>query len=121
MNDNQILSTFQDFPSGGRPLAPAPVLVFDACHIGVVLRAVLFVELSLSVVCMFFANDVWDWIARLALVTGAALPGTLAWLLSACLAKRWLAGMSKAAQYALAVSLGGVAGWYGCGLLALSG
>lgn len=121
MNDNQILSTFQDLPPAGRPAAPVPVLVFDACHIGVVLRAVLFVEVSLAVVCMFASASVWDWIARLALVTGAALPGTLAWLLAACIAKRWLAGMPKAAQYALAIALGGIAGLYGCGLLALSG
>lgn len=121
MNDSQILSTFQDLTPASPPVAPAPVLVFDACHVGVVLRAVLFVELSLSVVCMFGALSLWDWVTRLALVTGAALPGTLAWLLSACLAKRWLAGKPKALQYALAVSLGGVAGGYGCGLLAMSG
>ncbi len=121
MNDSQILSTFQDLTPASPPAAPAPVLVFDACHVGVVLRAVLFVELSLSVVCMFGALSLWDWVTRLALVTGAALPGTLAWLLSACLAKRWLAGKPKALQYALAVSLGGVAGGYGCGLLAMSG
>ncbi|CAM8648254.1 HATPase_YpdA-YehU-LytS-like domain containing protein [Comamonadaceae bacterium] len=121
MNDNQILSTFQELTPAVPAVQPAPVLVFDACHIGVVLRAVLFVELSLSVACMYAAAGIWDWIARLALVTGAALPGTLAWLLSACIAKRWLARMPKAAQYALAISLGGVAGLYGCGLLALSG
>nr|WP_315464020.1 histidine kinase [uncultured Rhodoferax sp.] len=121
MNDNQILSTFQDLTPAAPAAPPAPVLVFDACHVGVVLRAVLFVELSLFVVCMFFASDIWDWVVRVALVTGAALPGTLVWLLSACVAKRWLATMPRAAQYGVAVLLGGLAGVYGCGLLALSG
>ena len=121
MNDNQILSTFQELNPAVPAAQPAPVLVFDACHIGVVLRAVLFVEVSLAVVCMYGATSLWDWVARVALVTGAALPGTLAWLLSACIAKRWLGAMPRAAQYALAITLGGVAGLYGCGLLALTG
>jgi two-component system sensor histidine kinase AlgZ len=121
MNDNQILSTFHELTPTVPAAQPAPVLVFDACHIGVVLRAVLFVEVSLAVVCMYGATSLWDWVARVALVTGAALPGTLAWLLSACIAKRWLGAMPRAAQYALAIALGGVAGLYGCGLLALTG
>jgi two-component system sensor histidine kinase AlgZ len=121
MNDNQILSTFHELTPAVPAAQPAPVLVFDACHIGVVLRAVLFVEVSLAVVCMYGATSLWDWVARVALVTGAALPGTLAWLLSACIAKRWLGAMPRAAQYALAITLGGVAGLYGCGLLALTG
>lgn len=121
MNDNQILSTFHELTPTVPAAQPAPVLVFDACHIGVVLRAVLFVEVSLAVVCMYGATSLWDWVARVALVTGAALPGTLAWLLSACIAKRWLGAMPRAAQYALAITLGGVAGLYGCGLLALTG
>lgn len=121
MNDNQILSTFHELTPAVPAAQPAPVLVFDACHIGVVLRAVLFVEVSLAVVCMYGATSLWDWVARVALVTGAALPGTLAWLLSACIAKRWLGAMPRAAQYALAIALGGVAGLYGCGLLALTG
>jgi len=42
MKDSQILSAFQDLP-GQRPCrGAAAVLVFDACHVGVVLRAVLF-------------------------------------------------------------------------------
>jgi two-component system sensor histidine kinase AlgZ len=121
MNDNQILSTFHELTPAVPAAQPVPVLVFDACHIGVVLRAVLFVEVSLAVVCMYGATSLWDWVARVALVTGAALPGTLAWLLSACIAKRWLGAMPRAAQYALAITLGGVAGLYGCGLLALTG
>ena len=49
MNDSQILSTFQD---RARPVAPprdADALVFDACHVGVILRAVLFVMTVVAV------------------------------------------------------------------------
>lgn len=123
MDDSQTLSTFQ----GLAPAPPeavsqaAPVLVFDACHTGVVLRAVLFVEVSLAAGCMFATATPWDWVARLALFTGAALPGTLVWLLVACIAKRWLARSRRWVQYGLALALGGVSGLYGCGLLAVSG
>lgn len=121
MNDTQILSTFQEL--GPEPVADskAPALVFDACQIGVVLRAVLFVELALGVASMFAAATPWNWVLRFSLVTGGALPATLAWLLSACVAKRWLARLRPAMQYAVAIGLGAVAGLYGCGLLVVSG
>ena len=47
MKDSRILSTFQETPGRQRPGAGhnrQHALVFDACRIGVVLRAVLFVE-----------------------------------------------------------------------------
>ncbi len=119
MKDTQILSAFQELT-----LAPVPTsraLVFDACQIGVVLRAVLFVELAVATVVMFYSQSLMDWVVRLALVTGGALPATLAWLLTACGAKRWLARAVSPVQYGLAVALGALSGLYGCGLLSLSG
>lgn len=121
MNDTQILSTFQDMPPVQLANANAPALVFDACQIGVVLRAVLFVELAVAVGAMFASVTLWDWVMRFSLITGGALPATLAWLLSACVAKRWLARLRPTAQYTAAMGLGAVAGLYGCGLLAVSG
>ena len=55
-----------DVPGAG-PLSllgdrKAPALVFDACQIGVVLRAVLFVELAMAVAAMFAAVTLWDWV-----------------------------------------------------------
>ena len=44
MKDLPILSTFQELAP--EPTRPTPV--FDACHVGVALRAVLFVELVLA-------------------------------------------------------------------------
>ncbi len=128
MKDTQILSAFHDMPPPAEDSRPAggasPVevgLVFDACQTGVVLRAVLFVEVCVGVGVAFGTNDAVDWVVRLAMVTGGALPATLSWLLLACLSKRVLARMPPVAQYALAVGMGVVAGWYGCAMLAWSG
>ena len=118
MKDTQILSTFQELP---QPVRATSVLVFDACQMGVVLRAVLFVELVVGVAVMFASQGVLDWVTRLSLLTGGALPATLAWLLILCACKRFLARCTAQWQYALAVLLGGLAGIYGCGVLSLAG
>jgi two-component system sensor histidine kinase AlgZ len=66
MNDSQILSAFPGTPAGRRPLgAPARLLVFDACQLGVVLRAVLFVEAVMAVGALFGAADWREWAPRL--------------------------------------------------------
>ncbi len=121
MNDDQILSALHEAHPPRRSAAEPEVRVFDACHIGVVLRAVLFVESSVATVCMFGAQDPADWLAQLGLVTAAALPGTLAWLACTCAAQRLLARMRRPLQYGVAVGAGGLAGTYGCAVLAWSG
>lgn len=119
MKDSQILSIFQETPSAAPLARPAPALVFDACHVGVILRAVLFVEAVIGVGVMFGAPDVYDWLARLSLLTGAALPATLAWLIVACSLKKPLARVPQAAQYVAGIALGALAGLYGCAMLAM--
>jgi two-component system sensor histidine kinase AlgZ len=121
MKDTQILSAFQDLTPAPAVSAPTQALVFDACQMGVVLRAVLFVELAVGVVVVFSAAGFLDWILRLSLVTAGALPATLSWLLTACALKRWLARSVPLVQYGLAVLFGAVAGVYGCGVLWISG
>ena len=126
MKDTQILSAFQDLapPADGKPGGAAPVeagLVFDACQTGVVLRAVLFVEVCVGVGVAFDTNEALNWVISLAMVTGGALPATLAWLLMACMTKRLLARLAPVLQYTVAVALGGLAGLYGCAMLAWSG
>jgi len=120
MDDSQILSAFQEL---ARPPVAVrrEVLVFDACQVGVVLRAVLFVEAVVGVGAMFFSDGVFDWVIRLAILSGAALAGTLAWLVAACLLKKRLARLSAQSQQAAGILLGALAGLYGCGLLALVG
>lgn len=96
-------------------------LVFDACQVGVVLRAVLFVELVLGVGAMFGSNSPVEWLASLALLTGGALPATLVWLITACSLKTVLQRLSMAQQYVAGVMLGALAGAYACAMLALVG
>lgn len=126
MQNPQILSTLpQDLES--LPASPRThgkvrrALVFDACAVGVVLRAVLFVETVLGVGAMYGADSLLDWLARLSLLTGGALPATLAWLIAACSMKTLLQRLDTRGQYAAGVVLGALAGLYACAMLALAG
>jgi len=101
----------------GQALVPR-LLVFDACHAGVVLRAVLFVETVVGVGALFSSQNFSEWLARLALLTGAVLPATLAWLLIACGLKRRLQRLDAFAQWLAGVVLGALAGVYACAILA---
>ena len=121
MKDSQILSAYLDLEPQVRPPALAHALVFDACHVGVVLRAVLFVEAVMAVGAMFGAATPTDWLTRLALFTGGALPATLVWLIAACGLKSPLARLPPRAQYGVGVALGAVAGLCGGAMLALGG
>ena len=121
MKDTQILSAFHEPLPQGAAVEPVRVLVFDACHVGVVLRAVLFVEAVVAIGAMFGAVNAVDWLTRLSLLTGGALPATLAWLIVACSFKKLLAKLPTNAQFGAGVGLGALAGLYGCGVLALVG
>ena len=125
MQDSRILSSFQDLaPAAGmRPLRrmPEPVraseLVFDTCKVGVVLRAVLFVQAVVWVAALFGAQGLWAWTGQMAMLTGAALPATLVWLLGVCALKRPLGALPMPAQWTAGVTLGALAALYGCALL----
>ncbi|MBE0588822.1 MAG: histidine kinase, partial [Hydrogenophaga sp.] len=125
MQDSRILSSFQDLaPAAGmRPLRrmPEPVraseLVFDTCKVGVVLRAVLFVQAVVWVAALFGSQGWWDWTGQMAMLTGAALPATLVWLLGVCALKRPLGSLPMPAQWTAGVTLGTLAALYGCALL----
>ena len=124
MKDEQILSAFQELALASpvaRAARSARVLVFDACHVGVVLRALLFVEAVVAVAAMFGAVTFFDWLTRLSLLTGGALPATLVWLIAACSLKQVLARQSNLVQQAAGVVLGALAGLYGCAVLFMVG
>ncbi len=97
------------------------VLIFDACHVGVILRAVLTVEMLVAVGVMFVTNDLRSWFYLLAIITGGALPATLAWLLAACALKKPLQRLTRPAQWACGMALGALAGLYGCAMLVFAG
>ncbi|MES2633391.1 MAG: histidine kinase [Pseudomonadota bacterium] len=122
MMESQILSAFQDGPPAAPSASSAsPALVFDACHLGVILRAVLFVETVMAVGAMFGAATPFDWLVRVSILSGAALPATLGWLLVACSLKKLLSRLSRSKQQLFGVLLGGLAGWGGCAVLAVAG
>ncbi|RYX97636.1 MAG: sensor histidine kinase [Comamonadaceae bacterium] len=107
--------------SGNPELRRSRANMFDACHIGVVLRAVLFVESVAGVGAMFGALVFQDWLLRFAVLTGGMLPATLAWLVVGCLLKKQLARLPAPAQWGAGIALGALAGLYGCGMLAVMG
>jgi two-component system, LytTR family, sensor histidine kinase AlgZ len=119
MNDSQILSTFPVPAAAVAP--PRPALVYDACQVGVVLRAVLFVETVMAVGALFGAGGAAEWLLRTAVLSGAALPATLSWLVVSCGLKNLLARLPAAGQQASGVLLGALAGLYGCAVLSLAG
>ena len=82
--------------------------VFDVCHVGVVLRALLFVHAALAVGTLFAASNFSSWILLVALGSGTALPGVLLWLLATCGLKRALGELPNAVQATVAVLLGAV-------------
>ena len=100
---------------------PTPASMFDACHVGVVLRAVLFVEAVVAVAAMFGAPQVLDWLLRFSLLTGGALPAMLAWLIAACVLKSGLSRLTSSLQWMVGIALGAAAGLYGCAMLVLMG
>ncbi|WP_405041599.1 sensor histidine kinase [Polaromonas sp.] len=101
--------------------APRQASMFDACHVGVVLRVVLFVEAVVGVAAMFGAGEAVDWLLRFSLLTGGVLPATLAWLIAACALKSYLGRLPPSPQWLAGMALGALAGLYGCGMLALMG
>ena len=120
MKDTQILSTFQELPAEqAAPAVPAPW--FNACQLGVALRAVLLVEAVVAVAALYGAATALNWLSRCALYTGAALPATLVWLLTACACRCLLARWPRRVQSLGLVGLGALAAMYGCALLAVAG
>jgi two-component system, LytTR family, sensor histidine kinase AlgZ len=94
-----------------------PVWVFDACHVGLVLRAVLLVQTLVAVGVMFAAPDMLTWITHFAIATAASLPATLLWLLAACSLKKHLQKLNTAQQALAGALLGALAGVYACAML----
>jgi two-component system, LytTR family, sensor histidine kinase AlgZ len=106
-------TTVFDAIGSAEPLRPASHSVFDVCHVGVVLRAVLFVHAVVAVGVLFYAVSAADWLALVASGSSAALPGVLLWLLVACGLNRPLGAMPLAAQWVAAIGLGALGGVVG--------
>ena len=121
MKDTEILSTFLELDPAASQSRDTRVLVFDACQVGVVLRAVLFVEAVVGVGAMFGADTVSDWLMRMALLTSASLPATLIWLIVGCSCKAALARLTPPLQLGAGLVLGAAAGAMACAVLVAVG
>ena len=105
-------------PKAARPAVDSvsvssSVLLFDACHVGVVLRVVLAVALVVAVCAMFVSHSLLSWLTQMSLWMAGALPACLAWLVVACGLKQVLARASIWLQYAAGAVLGMLAGLFG--------
>ena len=95
-------------PAG--PGAAAPGSVFDVCHVGAVLRALLFVHGVLAIGVLFVAGSFAGWVTVFAAASSAALPAVLMWLLVACAGRRPFGALALPGQWAVAIALGAASG-----------
>ena len=101
--------------------AEAPPLLFDVCHVGVVLRPLLFVHGVIAVGVLFGAGGFSAWLAAMANGAAMALPGVLLWLLGACMLKQALARLPAAGQWLAATALGAACGAFGWAVVGFGG
>ncbi|HEX4510943.1 MAG TPA: histidine kinase [Burkholderiaceae bacterium] len=96
------------------PPRPRTASVPQACDSGVLLRALLFVQVVVAVAAAFAAADAAAWLTRTALAATVAVPATLAWLVVACSATPLLARLPRVARGACMAAAGGLAAWAAC-------
>jgi two-component system, LytTR family, sensor histidine kinase AlgZ len=94
-----------------RPRRAGPQSAFDVCHVGVVLRALLFVHGVMAIGMVFSAGNFSTWLGLVAAGSSVALPGVLAWLLALCALKKPLADAPATAQWAAAIAIGALVTW----------
>ena len=105
-----------------QPLAaPAGDALFDVCHVGVVLRGLLFVHVVVALAVTFQATDLQSWLLLLAAGSAGALPGVLLWLLLTCALKRPLTALTEPVQWAAVMGMGALSGAVGALLASLPG
>ncbi len=118
MKNTEILSAFPDWPAT-KPLsastAVAPAL--RSGRAGWVLRCVLVVQALLMVAALFEARDPQAWLLHVGLLTGAAQPALMAWMLALLALHAWRPHWPVRMQWALALALGAAAGAYACALV----
>jgi two-component system sensor histidine kinase AlgZ len=83
-----------------------PARVFDVCHVGLVLRAVLGVQMLLALGLALAAQGVAQWMFWMASGTVVSLTAVLLWLLLLCAGKRALAALAEPLQWLLVLALG---------------
>ncbi len=102
--------TLLDAPGSAATQRADAASVFDVCHVGVVLRALLLVHAVVAIGVMFVAAGAKAWVGLLTTGSALALPAVLLWLLVACALKRPLGALPLAGQWAAAIALGAASG-----------
>jgi two-component system sensor histidine kinase AlgZ len=92
------------------PRAGSATSAFDVCHVGVVLRAVLFVHGVMAIGMVFAAASFAGWLGLVASGASVALPGVVLWLLGVCAAKRPLEALPSAWKWTAVIALGAACG-----------
>ena len=118
-----VSSSFASSAFGaGQGLASRPAqALFDVCHVGVVLRALLFVHAVVAIAVAFPATGLQSWMLLLAAGSAGALPGVLLWLLLTCALKRPITALPEAGQWCVVVTMGALCAAVGTWLASLPG
>ena len=103
-------------PAGRAAAALAAAAVFDVCHVGVVLRALVFVHAVVFAGLLFAASGFSAWWGLAANGASIALPGVLLWLLTACALKRPLGRLPRLWQWPVVAAMGAVSAVVGSGM-----
>jgi two-component system sensor histidine kinase AlgZ len=97
-----------------------PTRAFDVCHVGLVMRTVLGVQLLLGLGAALMARDGAQWLALTANGTVATMFASLSWLLIVCAAKRLWPRLPEPLQWAALMALGAVTATMGFALLSFT-
>ena len=86
-------------------LRRGPDSAFDVCHVGVVLRALVFVHGVMAIGMVFGAASFAGWLTLTAAGASVALPAVLLWLLVVCALKAQLANAPLGLQWTVVIAL----------------
>ena len=86
----------------------------ELCQTGVILRALLFVQVVVGTGAAFGSQSLAAWCLRSAVAAAVAVPATLGWLIAACSATPLLARLPEPARVACVAAAGGLAAWAAC-------
>jgi two-component system sensor histidine kinase AlgZ len=99
-------TTVFDVVAPSAQMRRGPQSAFDVCHVGVVLRALLFVHGAMAIGMVFGAATFAGWVSLTAAGASVALPAVLMWLLVVCALKAQLARAALAVQWMTVIALG---------------
>jgi two-component system sensor histidine kinase AlgZ len=103
---------------GGAGVRHGPQSAFDVCHVGVVLRALVFVHGVMAIGMVFGATAFAAWLTLTAAGASVALPAVLLWLLVVCALKAQLERAPLARAVATVVHSGAFAAFASSRLIA---